>query len=427
MKRGVLRSKRVVKIASSVVAVALSAGLVVGGVMHFKGIKNQELSENNNVVTTVSLSETKTAIDLAKEFNVQDLIGTDENGNIVRFEANKSISINVIVDENGEASLSDTNIKAIKNAVVNYNDVFRYINSDIRFRYIPKQEYEKIKDDNPYIFISAQETLDTSKGELWAVTNPRVVTESKSNNGKVTQNATIKLGLKDLEQLDEEQQTAVVSHAFAHSLGVQNHSQDTNSTMATYGNMGAVASEKLSKDTLLALYSLYYNENTNHRSKTEVLGFIESQDKARREELKKEGFNSQYASEIQRKYAKYVEIYINSVGVSVDDPNKMIGNNYTNNNMLNVKTSVSFKPDGTYDFTIKTNGGKKTVSGKYTIENQTIVCDGPYFDFDGTKINMIEGEKLYFNSLSNNTCIYGDASSGAIKNILTISESINER
>ena len=181
----------------------------------------------------------------------------------------------MIVDEDSYFCMTETNMKAIRQTLDKYNQLFSYINPEITFKYISKKDYEKgLKNDNPFIYITTQLKIETPNGPAIASTSPPKVGDSKFQNGKVSTYATIVFSSVEMVDLSLEEQTSIVSHEFAHALCVVGHSNDQASLMHTYGRGDAVASDEFSKDVMMSLYALYYNPNTNPRTNQEILDYI---------------------------------------------------------------------------------------------------------------------------------------------------------
>lgn len=426
MKAGYLKSTKKVKIATGVTAAVLSASLMAGGVMYFMGYKQTD-AEIIDVPAIVKLDELNDTIQRAKEYDVLNLIGTDKNGNIIRFEAEEKTSIAIVVDETSDFGMTDTNKRAIKNAIINYNEAFKVINPNIKFRYISQADYDAKQTKMPCIFITSTPNINSANGVKYASTSEGNVFNSGSGNGFVRNRAEIVLNAKEINKLTEVNQTAVINHSLSHALGVNNHSEDVASTMSEFGSEVSISSSKLSKDTLLALFSLYYNDETNPKTEKEVLEYINSLNQTRIQELKEEGFGDSLGDATQSKYASYVELYAKSIGVVVTEPQRLIGAEFENYNINNSTIKVIFKEDGTYVYEVKVGRNKQSVTGTYTIINNTIVCDGPYVTREGTKFEIVAGEQLYFNALSDNSCIYGSSNGGKIINVLKENENIIEK
>ena len=277
--------------------------LVVGTILHSAYMVEKQTSDeydsflswlkrekttikDTSPTTAVKLSNNDTIEALATFGKIKDML-LKNNGQYVRFEAMENTPIYIVVNDNS-ISQDDKNIIAIKNSINNYNEIFKVINTNYKFEYISKYEFEKNAKNEalPHIDVGFSNSIHTKDGiELNAIAYGLDAFTSQYGNGQVDMNSIINLSKSQLYNLNETQTTTVVMHAMAHALGVSGHNNNENSILYTnnYGN--SILSATPSADLLHSLTALYYNQETSDTPYIEILSYINSVANKRQAEI----------------------------------------------------------------------------------------------------------------------------------------------
>ena len=278
--------------AKRVFAATLATGVILGsmsGCYARNSAKGQEsIKVEQSVETAVKLSSQAQVNVLAKKYDVENLLTTDNNGNYVRFEAMQGKPIDVIVDEHSYWSTTDANLQGVKIAVNELNKLFVVINPDMQFRYISREDYEKNVTNNPCIFVTSELKIASSNGTARAITSPMKssnIHTSPYGNSVVVDNAKTILSSTGMINLNAEAQGSIILHEFFHALGFEGHVDEQNSIMNPYGKDAAILSYKPSADAMYAMMSLYYNPQVNTNSIEDVNKYIEKVDSERLSEI----------------------------------------------------------------------------------------------------------------------------------------------
>lgn len=367
-------------------------GLFLASAIVFSGV----LANNLNFNEAVQLSNSDNAMALAEQLEVCDLISQDNN--FVRFEALKNKPINVVVDEKSYSIITETNIKAIKDSIENYNKLFSYINPEYSFKYISAQKFNKNNTD-PIIYITSNLSINTKNGQARATTTKPQGKQSKYGNGLVDSNATIVINSVAMSELSQSQQQAVIMHEIGHALGINEHSNDLHSIMNAYSTNRAIASMHFSKDIMHGLVSLYYNANTNPHTFSDIQNYIENIDKTRKNEINL-NFN------LQDDYTKYLNAFLSEKNLTLNPSQSMLGKTFTFTNIYNQTTTIVFNTDNTYTLTIERPTQKITCNGNFVVKDFVLVLSGENYSTNNGNLCKIQ-DIIYVSALSDGSIIYG--------------------
>lgn len=439
MKKGILKSNKVVKIVTGVsLSLLLCSSIFCPKVQEFLTAKSNSQIVNQEK-SAVELPANDAVLYNAEKFNLTDYLARDEQGNFIRFEAMKGVPIDVIVDEKSAWCMTDNVIQSIKNTIDAYNKVFSYINPDYQFRYITKAEYDKNQTNNPFIFITTNLSIKTNNGMARAVTSPATPETSKYNNGSIDSSSTIIISSTGTVKLTVKEIQNVVQHEISHALGFKEHSEDVYSIMNPTSNNETIQSNYFSKDVLYTLFSFYYNPYTNPHDLSEILNFIDFQDEKRHEEIDKY-INATYPQpqeekqeatqkttqkttqedkketkqELEKnnfdKYYENLKQFLKNNNLKLDNANYIVGKSFSYTNKYGQTMNFTFNEDYSYTIEVyKTNDSIK-LNGRYEIQNNTIICNGEYFTVKDFKYEKTTGETSCLSLLSNGECVFATSS-----------------
>lgn len=384
-------------------SVGVLALLIAGGAMYSAHAKNVETERQ-----TVRLSSQESVDALARKYGVEDMLAHDEDG-YIRFEIAPNTPINVIVDQGAGTLTSTTNEEAIKLAIGNLNEAFAYINPNYSFRYITRNDFEKLinKDpdiaQNPCIFVTTQLRIERENGTAVATTHPLIgPAESRYGNGTVSHSSRITLNALSMSDMSLEEQSAAVIHELFHALGIITHFAHEDaignpSIMSKYATKDSLLSDEASLDALICMCSLYYNSENNPHTLAEVMEYLTAIAIGRKQEIAENKklrdlptyhyiTNGEYSPE-KYNYALNYNYYAHRFDENLKDyaegnklkvltPNLLIGTSYSSTSIYGQTKTITLNPDNTYTLHITNSEIDITLKGTYVIEGNFITCTG---------------------------------------------------
>lgn len=445
-----LKTNKIVKIAllSSLSALIVSSGLFYGTIFT-RHLNNHYDNANNlsqSTIEGVSLSSNELATSIAEIKGVDKDLAKAENS-FIRFEALKDVPIDVVVDENSVWCMTDNVKQAIKNSVDQYNELFSYINPDYQFRYISKNEYEQNLTNNPFIFVTTNLSIKTNGGNARAVTSPPDAKQSQYGNGFIDNDAVVIISSTATVNLTVEQIQNIVSHEFAHALGIVNHSPNLDSMMNSVGSGLCIQSVDFSKDVLNSMLALYYNSATNPNSYDDILNYINTTVERRENKLvdyiiktdSSESFKNLNNKEILEAYLNdtktntkhqtennqdiaikteeeikqenlnlyYLNLkqYVQTNNLKISNPNNLVDTTFFSTSIYGQTREITLNSNNTYMLKVYDDSRSIICSGTYTIDKGAIVCDGEFFEVVDGNYQAIN-DTIYISLLSNGECVY---------------------
>jgi len=415
MKKPTLKNGKFLKRAGIIgSAILVSGGLIFSPIINLGANTPTE----DAATKTISLSSNESVSALANMYGVTDyLCRSEEDNSFVRFEPQPNTPINVIVDEDSVWCMTEENIQAIKNSIDMYNDFFKKINPNYKFRYISKKDfdtnYKDTQGDHPFIFISSLLRLPHECGTARAVTSAMKPVESKQGNGQVSTNATMLLSSTDLSRLTVPEITTVVNHEMAHALGFEEHVDNESSVMNNVLSGDPIRSNIFSADMSYALASLYYNKETSPYSLQEINEYIENMDAQRKMEIKQS-----IEDEKTNAFTKHLNNFISNKNISIINPNSIIGKKFTYTSMYGQITTIELSQDGTYLITITQDKNTITAKGSYYYDGNIIICDGDTIQLVNGKLTKVKDPTLISAFSDGTIAISNYSKNGTISTVL---------